>query len=381
MKTNFYYLCADNRASLRNWLRSIYGRYTNSSLFQLEDKIYIVITASANLIDECPELNPCEITPTPATSLDLLLNWGIFELTGDHQQIMLDHNAKTVADGWELTFANQDITRLHYTLTEYMLIINNTPDSFSEAGKLYNNHEKILAEIETAAKNGISIVDLGAESTRPNAAKIDSQEEIRRLENIIVPIRQLCDKYNLKLSLDSYKSQTIERFIDLIDIVNDQSGKLPDKTLQQIMDKNKTYLCMHSLTLPANREINIPLEEDPINIIINWAKNKKSQLLALGFSKDKIILDIGIGFNKLASQSWYLLNHADKFHQTGLPILIGHSRKSFMNKITDAPNAERDYETSIISGFLSNKMIDYLRVHTSNYLPRINKIRAQLYNW
>ncbi len=378
MKPNFYYLCADNRASLRNWLRPICGRYTNSSLFQLEDKIYIVIATNPSLIAECPELSLCQINPTPATPLDLLLNWGVFELTDDHRQIILDHNAKTVADGWQLTFANQNITRLYHKLTEYMLIINNTPDSFSEAGKLYNNHEKILAEIEIAAKNGVSIVDLGAESTRPDAAKINSQEEIRRLENIIVPIRELCDKYNLKLSLDSYKPETIERFIDLIDIINDQSGDLPDKVLQQIIAKNKTYLCMHSLTIPANREINIPLEENPLEIILNWAETKKGQLLKLGFSKDKIILDIGIGFNKVATQSWYLLNHAEKFHKAQLSILIGHSRKSFMNKITDLPNAERDYETSIISGFLSNKMIDYLRIHDSSFIPRMNKISSFL---
>ncbi|AUR52523.1 dihydropteroate synthase [Aquella oligotrophica] len=378
METIFYYLSADNRASLRNWLRPIYDKYTNSSLFQLEDKIYILIaTNNASLAAECPELSPCEINPTPATPLELLLNWGVFELTGDHQQIILDHNAKTIADGWQLTFANQDITRLHHKLTEYMLIINNTPDSFSEAGKLYNNHEKILAEIEIAANNGVSIVDLGAESTRPDAAKIDSQEEIRRLEKIIIPIRELCNKYKLKLSLDSYKPETIERFIDLIDIINDQSGELPDKTLQQIIEKNKTYLCMHSLTIPANREINIPLEKNPLEIILDWAETKKSQLLNFGFSKDKIILDIGIGFNKVATQSWYLLNHAEKFHKAQLPILIGHSRKSFMNKITDLPNAERDYETSIISGFLSNKMIDYLRIHSSNFIPRLNKVNSQ----
>ncbi len=377
METTFYYLSAENRASLRNWLRPIHGRYKNSSLFQLNDKIYIIIAVNQNLINEGSTFTNCQINPIPATPLELLINWGIFELTGDHRQIRLEHDAKTVIKGWQLTFANQDIIRLHDSLTEYMLIINNTPDSFSEAGKLYNNYDKILTEIEIGAKNGISIIDLGAESTRPEAVKIDSQEEICRLENIILPIRQLCDKYNLKLSLDSHKPETISKFIDLIDIVNDQSGKLPDKVLQQIINKNKTYLCMHSLTIPANREINIPLEENPINLILEWAELKKNQLLNLGFGKNNIILDIGIGFNKLPSQSWYLLNHAEKFHQTGLATLIGHSRKSFMNKVTDLQNSERDYETSIISGYLSNKMIDYLRIHNSNLIPRLNKTNRQ----
>ena len=128
---------------------------------------------------------------------------------------------------------------------------------------------------------------------------------------------------------------------------------------------------MHSLTIPANSLINLARECNPQEEILSWAEKKINYLLELGFNCENLIMDIGIGFNKTMAQSWYLLRNIDRFQTLPVEIMVGHSRKRFLNKITTKPYHERDFESAIIASNLLKQGVDYVRLHSYNYCEQI----------
>jgi len=379
MKTQFYYACRKTKSELRALLRPILKGIIYSSLYKLDQYFYLVLEFSPSFSKSMPGILPCQKTKIPTTPLELLLNWGIAELENNLEYIQYEYASKSSVTGFSLTFNNSiKIERLFASLTETMLIINHTPDSFSEQGMLFQQPEKIFAQVEEAIKNDVNIIDIGAESTRPDAPQISHQEEVSRLTPVIEQLQQLRINKQIKLSLDSYKPETILYFLDKIDIINDVSGNLPEYLLRTIAKTGKNYICMHSLTIPANKNINLDINLDPISVIKIWASQKVEYLLSLGFNPNQIIIDTGIGFNKLPVQSWYLLRNISKLQVIGIPLLIGHSRKSFMNNITNLPNNQRDLETALITEKLSEQMVDYVRVHSIEPADRIRKINSLL---
>jgi 2-amino-4-hydroxy-6-hydroxymethyldihydropteridine diphosphokinase/dihydropteroate synthase len=118
---------------------------------------------------------------------------------------------------------------------------------------------------------------------------------------------------------------------------------------------------MHSITIPARKDMHIEIEKDPIEYINIWIKDKQIQYSHINI--DKIIFDPGIGFGKLSQQSWYIIKNIDRIKQLGINLLVGHSRKSFLTHlIGDTIANQRDYETSITSFVMVNK-VNYLRLH------------------
>ena len=110
----------------------------------------------------------------------------------------------------------------------------------------------------------------------------------------------------------------------------------------------------------------------------NWLLEKANSLIAQGIRKEQLILDPGIGFGKTAQQSWQLIKAAKSFSELGYQIMYGHSRKSFLNLVTSQDFAMRDLETAILSGYLANAEIDYLRVHDVESSARALKLSAML---
>lgn len=243
-------------------------------------------------------------------------------------------------------------------------IVNITPDSFSDGGK-YLHVEKAIQRIQELTDQGAAIIDLGAQSTRPNAPRISLEEEWNRLQPVLEFMAQDLSKRLAKplISLDSYNSRVIQRALASypIDWVNDVSGGRDEELLQIVAGTNCKIVLNHSLTVPASREVVLPFERRPIAYLVDWAEEKLELLNALGISKDRIILDPGIGFGKSSFQSLSLLREIDALKKTGCEILVGHSRKSFLKMVTDAE--DRDLETVGMSHVLLEKNIDYLRVH------------------
>ncbi len=240
-------------------------------------------------------------------------------------------------------------------------IVNITPDSFSDGG-LYQNAMKAYEQAEILADEGADIIDVGAESTRPNAEILTINEEWRRLKDFF----ELCYKNNFKtpISIDSRNPETIEKALDLGgEIINDVSGLSNEKIINLALKYSVKAVFMHSLTIPADKNITLPENINVVEHLKIWALEKINFLKSKNLKTENLIFDVGIGFGKTISQNWDIVNNAEEFLSLETPVLIGHSEKSFLSKITDKPAGERLLATCQISKILAEKNIDYLRLH------------------
>jgi len=243
---------------------------------------------------------------------------------------------------------------------KFVGVVNITPDSFSD-GNLYFDPDRAIEKISSLITEGASVIELGAQSTRPNAIMISREEEWRRLEPVLDRIRSM----NFPISIDSFSPEIILKVIEGYSIfaINDVSGRLDEQTLKHIANSGCKIIVMHSMTIPPNQNNIIKFGSRPIDIIYDWAKEKVKNLISLGFSLDQIIIDPGIGFGKSSCQSLDLLKNIGLLKKLHCKILVGHSRKSYIKAFSNVSVTERDLETIAISSELYNSGIDYLRVH------------------
>ncbi|MEQ1879051.1 MAG: dihydropteroate synthase, partial [Bdellovibrionia bacterium] len=258
--------------------------------------------------------------------------------------------------------------RTGYSLTELMGIVNITPDSFSDDGALKHDSIAPVSEIIAAHLNaGCTILDFGAESTRPGGVALTPQEEWARLE----PVLKNLQPAPFKFSLDSRHSETVERALEFgLDWINDVTGFASLTMRDAAVRSGKTVVAMHSLTVPVRRDTVLSDDADPLELILRWGFEKIEELEKAGVARERIILDPGIGFGKTPRQNLYLLQNASRFHEWGVGVLVGHSRKSFMAELTGRPPLERDFETAMFSAKLAEAGIEYLRVHDSELNAR-----------
>lgn len=257
-------------------------------------------------------------------------------------------------------------------------ILNVTPDSFSGDGQSTD----IINRANTLAASGAEIIDIGAEATGPLAKPIDSATEWQRLENNLKEILRVRADMLIppKISIDTRHADIAEKALALgIDWVNDVSG-LDDPNMTALI---KAHTCdiviMHHLGIPVSKQARtLPLVDDPIPHVYTWAEERITTLEKFGISRERLIFDIGIGFGKTPEQSVELIQHISKFQQLGVRLLVGHSRKTFLNLFTPKPFSERDVETLPVSLFLSNQGVDYLRVHHVESNARAIKVNQAL---
>ena len=229
--------------------------------------------------------------------------------------------------------------------------------------------------------HGATILDIGAESTSPLAEPITQKIEWARLADGLKAILEI-KKTSLimpKISVDTRHSKTAEKALLLgVDIINDVSG-LDDPAMQKIVASAKSEcIIMHHLQIPERRTHYLPRDEEPCLPVYFWGEQRIHELEKMGIARDKIIFDPGIGFGKMAEQSFSILQSIDIFKKLGVRLLVGHSRKSYLSLLTEKPPEERDIETSVISLYLANKKVDYLRVHNVEIASRVFKVAGAL---
>jgi dihydropteroate synthase len=247
--------------------------------------------------------------------------------------------------------------------TKLVGILNITPDSFSD-GRETQQHQSILTDTEALITQGAYMIDVGAESTRPGATALSHVQEWQRLAPVLSDIITLCHKRGVKVSVDSYHPETIQKATTLgIDMINDVSGGDNPAMLEVIKHCSLPVVIMHHLGIPVDKSITLPEGCDPIVELIEWANKKIIALQAAGVTKDRIILDPGIGFGKTAIQSLAILQRINELSTLELPLYVGHSRKSFLSLINDVPPQERDIETLTASLYLAQHHVAFLRVH------------------
>ena len=246
-------------------------------------------------------------------------------------------------------------------MTKIVGILNVTPDSFSDGGK-FSSLESALAHTQEMISEGAGVIDIGAESTRPQATPISAEEEWSRLEKILPAVVALAKPQGIQTSIDSYHFETIQKAQEIgVEIVNDVSGLIDKKIVEFVAAKNISVILMHNLAIHANPDLIVNQHLSITQEILAWASIKISALEKKNVRKSQLIFDPGIGFAKNAEQSIRILKNIDAYRILGLPLYIGHSKKSFLNALNIY--GDRAEKTLEISKFLVEKNVEFLRVH------------------
>lgn len=244
-------------------------------------------------------------------------------------------------------------------MTQLVGILNLTPDSFSDGGR-YTAPEAALAQAERLLHDGADVLDVGAESTRPHATPISAAEEWSRLESVLPALVTLTHAKNKALSLDTRHAETARRALALgVDWINDVSGFQDAAMVEAVIASLCRVVVMHHLGVPADPGVTLPKDADALAVVRTALFVRAAELEAQGIARSRLILDPGLGFGKSAAQSRAIVNGAGALKSLGLPIFLGHSRKSFLG----ADAAAREAETLVVSAHLIAQGIDYLRVH------------------
>ncbi|QKX01644.1 dihydropteroate synthase [Wolbachia endosymbiont of Cruorifilaria tuberocauda] len=246
---------------------------------------------------------------------------------------------------------------------KFVGIVNITPDSFSDGG-LYYNSDQATKHALRLISDGASIVDLGAQSTRPGSLIQPSKAEYELLKPVLDNLSHYMKDGDIKIGIDSFYPDVILNVLDHYNIsyVNDVKGNLDDNTLKVIASSGCSIIIMHSLSVPPHMDNIIPRNTDPVHTINWWTEKSINKLLALGFNQNSIIIDPGIGFGKSLYQNIWILRNIEKLQNFGCKVLVGHSRKSFISSFSKELVFNRDLDTISVSSVLYNK-VDFLRVH------------------
>ena len=234
-----------------------------------------------------------------------------------------------------------------------MGILNVTPDSFSDGGK-YNDLDQALYHVEKMITDGMDIVDVGGESTRPGYTQISAQEEIERVTPVIEAIKS---RFNVPISLDTYKSEVAKAGIAAgVDMINDIWGLKYDENMAQVIAESGLPCC-----LSHNRK-----EMKYKNLIeeMFWYLEASLELASSkGIAYDKIILDPGIGYGKSYENNLEIIDNLQKFHSLGYPLLLGASRKSVVGMGMDLPVNDRMEGTLVTTVYGVQRGVMFVRVH------------------
>lgn len=240
-----------------------------------------------------------------------------------------------------------------------MGILNLTDDSFFDGGK-YSNKEEIIARCKAMLDEGATIIDVGAQSSRPGASQISSIEELKKL----IPIIKLLKKNipNILISVDTFWSNTAKECALVgTDVINDISAGEMDKEMFPIIaELNIPYIMMHMKGNPQNMQ-NHPEYNNIIDELSTYFSNKIKKLNILGFNK--IIIDPGFGFGKTLEHNYQILNNLDAFKYLKCPILTGTSRKSMIYKLLDTTADNALNGTTITNTMALLNGANILRVH------------------
>ena len=254
-----------------------------------------------------------------------------------------------------------------------MGILNITPDSFSD-GRKYFKIEDAINHAEKLIEDGVDIIDIGGESTRPQAEPVSEEEELRRVIPIVKHCRDAVPQH--LISIDTYKSNIAQlALIAGADMINDVSGLTMDREMVHVAAKAKCpIVIMHNNGIPATKPETVnrpPLaslasggrtgEPAIIEEVYNWLKKQTNFAIKNGVKQENIIIDPGIGFGKTAEEDLALIENLSEFKLLGFPILVGPSRKSFIKKLF--PDCNIEIKSKEMIELAIQNGADVVRVH------------------
>lgn len=240
-----------------------------------------------------------------------------------------------------------------------MGILNVTPDSFSDGGQ-FNALDAALVQAERMIAAGVSIIDIGGESTRPGAPEVSLEEELKRVIPAIQAIRQ---KHDVWISIDTSKAEVMKQAIEAgADLINDVRA-LQEPGALAVAAKAQVPIClMHMQGQPRSMQHN-PNYQDVLKEVGEFLEERVAACEEAGIAKELLILDPGFGFGKTIEHNYHLLVHLEAFHQLGLPILAGMSRKSMVFKLLNKKPAECMVASVTCATIAAMKGAQIIRVH------------------
>ena len=263
-----------------------------------------------------------------------------------------------------------DISNFGDKKTYIMGILNVTPDSFSDGGR-YNSIQAALKHAEDMVSEGVDIIDVGGESTRPGYTPVSPEEEAER---VVPVIRELRKYFNIPISIDTYKSVVAEKALDAgADIVNDVWGFRIDPMMAPITARYNA-MCV------LNHNSDDTYYGDLVRDVARELGESVKIALEAGVRKDRIIIDPGVGFGKTYEQNMEIIRHLPEFNNMGYPVLAGISRKSVICKTLGIKPQEADAATAAISVMCVQAGCKFIRVHNVKMnLDAVRMTEALLY--
>jgi dihydropteroate synthase len=274
---------------------------------------------------------------------------------------------------------------VNFTRPLIMGVINITPDSFSDGGQFLETNQAVKHALELVAQ-GANIIDLGGESTRPGALRVKLEDEQAR---VLPVINELVANAEFKasgaiISIDTMNAQTAALAVAAgASIVNDVSGGLADEQMfAALKDLNCKFIISHwrgfSETMDSmNNYTSVAID------VAKELEERVAKAQAAGISKDRLIIDPGLGFAKDIAQNWHLVARLDELEKLGLPILVGASRKRFLagalepEDAAGVSNQRRDLATAVLTALLLQRKLWGVRVHNvSTTLDAIKVVEA-----
>ncbi len=249
-------------------------------------------------------------------------------------------------------------------------ILNCTPDSFSDGGRYPCAEDAVRAGLKML-EEGADLIDLGGESTRPGSLPVPPGVQ---LERVLPVIRGLRERTDAPISIDTMSPGVADKAIEAgADILNDVSG-CRDPCMQAVLEcRDVPVILMHMKGTPADMQIHPDYPEGVVPAVLRFFEERLETLRMWGIDESRTILDPGIGFGKRVQHSLELIRSIDVFHRLGRPVLIGASRKGFIQKVlardgTEDPlEGDRDLGTLIVNACALAHGADFLRVHNVPY--------------
>ena len=243
---------------------------------------------------------------------------------------------------------------------QIMGIVNVTPDSFSDGGR-WQAEDTLAARIDQLLAEGADLIDIGGESTRPFAQPVGEAEELAR---VLPAVRAVRRRSAVPVSVDTTKATVARAALAAgADLVNDISAlRHHPKMVSVVRDSGCRVVVMHMLGTPGDMQL-APHYEDVVAEINRFLAGRIAWLEEQGVDRSRVIVDPGLGFGKTLAHNLDILRKVESFKQHGCPLLIGHSRKSFLGRLLGLEVAERDPATAVVSALLAGRGVDLLRVH------------------
>ena len=233
-----------------------------------------------------------------------------------------------------------------------MGVVNATPDSFSDGGRFSNSEEAAQYALQLVDE-GAAVIDVGGESTRPGAERVDAEEQVRRVVPVIARIRS---RSSVAITVDTTLAAVAEAALEAgADAVNDVSAGCEDPAMFPLVARRGAgIVLMHRLAAPgddqySDRYIEPPIYDDVVREVASFLLMRAELAMSAGIAREAIALDPGLGFGKSVAQNYELLARTSELAALGFPVLVGASRKSFLGAVSGRTDPEQRIIASAVA--------------------------------